>query len=251
MRVDADRVRALPAGEGVAQLRADRRAARVRGVDVEPDAGVGARGRRSRHGVDRGGRGRPDGRDDGARVRRGRARPGAARTTSSTGVVRSSSSSSRAAFAVDECVCSEQTTTRRPGAAARAAASAVTSPVDAVSSRWPCSPSGSPSSSASQASVTSSSSWSAGEARHRIPTWFSVADEELREDPRLGRGRREVREVPRALPVRQPREQHLVEVARARRRTARRSPAGGRAARRGSRPARRGASTGSSRTRSR
>ena len=72
-------------------------------------------------------------------------------------------------------MCSEQTTTRLPGDAARAAASAVISPVEAVSSIWPWRPSGRPSRSASQASVTSSSSWSAGEARQRIPTWFSAA----------------------------------------------------------------------------
>ena len=49
--------------------------------------------------------------------------------------------------------------------------------------------------------------------RHRIPTWLSAGDEQLREDPRLGAGRREVREVPRALPVGQAGQQDVVEVA--------------------------------------
>ena len=79
VRVDADRVGPLPAGEVVAQLRADRGRAGVGRVDVQPGARrlgtVGDRGDR----VDGGRRGRADRRHDRAGVGRGRARPAAAR----------------------------------------------------------------------------------------------------------------------------------------------------------------------------
>jgi hypothetical protein len=55
------------------------------------------------------------------------------------------------------------------------AISAASVEVDAVSSMWPCHPSGSPSSCRTQSTVRSSSSVDAGDARQRIATWFSVA----------------------------------------------------------------------------
>ena len=213
VRVDADRVGPLPAGEVVAQLRADRGGARVGRVDVEPDARgrspVGDRG----HGVDGRRRGRADGRDDRAGAGRGRAGRAAARTRRRPATVRTSSSSSRAAFVVDECVCSEQTTTRRSGAAARAAASAVIRPDDAR--------------------VLDVAVERLGQAeqlpqpveRHLLELLqrrrgapedadlVEPGDQQLGQDPGLGAGRREVGEVARALPVRDPRHQDLVQVA--------------------------------------
>ena len=49
--------------------------------------------------------------------------------------------------------------------------------------------------------------------RQRIPTWFSPALEQLGEDARLRAGVREVGEEARALPVREPRQEDVVEVA--------------------------------------
>ena len=57
----------------------------------------------------------------------------------------------------------------------RAAISAASVEVDAVSSMCPCQPSGSPSSCRTQSTVRSSSSVDAGDACHRIATWFIVA----------------------------------------------------------------------------
>ena len=98
------------------------------------------------------------------------------RNSSSTGTLRSSSSRSFAALSTDgvRVLASRR---RRGGRAAalRATASATSVLVEAVSSMCPCSPAGSPRSCASQSSVTSSSSWSAGDVRQRIPTWFSPA----------------------------------------------------------------------------
>ncbi len=82
--------------------------------------------------------------------------------------------SMRAAFSTDECACSEQTTTLRP-VTCRAAMSAASVAVDAVSSMWPCQPSGSPSSCRTQSTVRSSSSVDAGEARQVIATCCIVA----------------------------------------------------------------------------
>ena len=48
-------------------------------------------------------------------------------------------------------------------------------PVEAVSSMWPCQPSGSPSSLAVQSQHHPSSSVDAGAVRHRKPTELSVA----------------------------------------------------------------------------
>ena len=170
VRVDADRVGALPAREVVAELGAHGRSAGVGRVDVEPGT------RRLRHGPRsrRQGRPRPTRWSPTvattAQASERSSSSGRSAKPSSTGARRTSSSSRRAAFAVDEWVCSEQTTTRRSGWAARAAASAVIRPDDAVSSRWPCNGSGRPSSWRSQSSVSSSSSCNAGEARQRIPT---------------------------------------------------------------------------------
>ena len=57
----------------------------------------------------------------------------------------------------------------------RAAVSAASVDVDAVSSMWPCQPSGRPSSCAAQSSTTPSSSVDAGAVRHRIAVELSVA----------------------------------------------------------------------------
>ena len=52
------------------------------------------------------------------------------------------------------------------------------------------------------------------------PDLIEPRDQQLREDSWLGGGRREVREEARALPVREPRHEHRVEVAEHARRTA-------------------------------
>ena len=64
MRVDGDRVGALPAGEVVSQLGADRRRTGVGGVDVEPDARLRAEIGERRNRIDRARTRRPDGRDE-------------------------------------------------------------------------------------------------------------------------------------------------------------------------------------------
>jgi hypothetical protein len=53
--------------------------------------------------------------------------------------------------------------------------SAASVDVDAVSSMWPCQPSGSPSSCRTQSTTRSSSSVDAGDARQTMATWFSAA----------------------------------------------------------------------------
>ena len=80
----------------------------------------------------------------------------------------------RAALATEEWAWSEQATTDRP-VASRAAISAARVEVEALSSMWPCQPSGRPSSPATQRSTTPSSSVAAGAVRHRIATELSVA----------------------------------------------------------------------------
>ncbi len=82
--------------------------------------------------------------------------------------------SMRAALSAAEWACSEQTTTLRL-VVCRAAISAARVDVDAVSSIWPCQPSGSPINCATQSHTSSSSSVEAGAVRHRKPTEFSVA----------------------------------------------------------------------------
>ena len=174
VRVHADRVGSLPALEERAKLRAHSGRARVGGVYMEPNACAFAHVGDRRDRVDRSRTRRPDRRDDGTCVlEREQLRPhlGTRRRPEPC----SSSSSSFAALSAAECACSEQRTTRRPGRAARATASADSTPVEAVSSMWPWSSAGSPRSCASHSSDTSSSSWSAGEVRQRIPTWLSAA----------------------------------------------------------------------------
>ena len=68
VRVDAERVGPLPAGEERPQLRAHGGAPGVGGVDVQPGAGLPAAVGELRHGVDRGRRRRPDRRDNGTGV---------------------------------------------------------------------------------------------------------------------------------------------------------------------------------------
>ncbi len=90
------------------------------------------------------------------------------------GTLRRPIPSIRAALSTAEWVCSEQTISLRP-VASRAAMMTASWAVEAVSSMWPCQPSGRPSSRATQSSVTCSSSVAAGALRHRKPTEFSVA----------------------------------------------------------------------------
>jgi len=105
----------------------------------------------------------------------GSRRSGRSRNSSSAGTFRSSRSRRRAALSATECACSEHTSTRRSGWRERATIVAASTPVDAVSSMCPRNSSGSPTSCRSQSTVSSSSSWSAGEVRQRIPTWFRPA----------------------------------------------------------------------------
>ena len=94
----------------------------------------------------------------------------------------------------------------------RAAASAASVEVEAVSSMWPCQSAGRPSSCATQRTATYSSSVPAGEARRGSRTAFRRRDQ-LGQDGRLRRARREVGEEARVVPVRDGRQDHLVEVA--------------------------------------
>ena len=64
VRVDGDRVGALPAREVVTELGADRGRTRVGGVDMEPDARLRAEIRERRNGIHRARARRPDGRDE-------------------------------------------------------------------------------------------------------------------------------------------------------------------------------------------
>ena len=139
MRVDDDRVGALPAGEASPQLRADRGRAGVGGVDVEPDARPLARVGDRRHGIDRARRRRPDRRDDRARAREvERVRPEAERVVDGR---RARLEAEEPARLLDRGVrVLGADDDARPGRASRAAASAAIVPVEAVSSRWPCSP---------------------------------------------------------------------------------------------------------------
>ena len=78
---------------------------------------------------------------------------------------------------------------------------------------WPCRPAGSPSSCASQSSVTSSSSCERRRGAPEDPDLVEPGAEQLGEDARLRAGVREVGEEARALPVREPRQEDVVEVA--------------------------------------
>ena len=175
VRVDADRVPALPAREQGTELRADRGGAGVGGVDVEPHAlggaAVGERGDR----VDRRRGRRPDRRDERAGVgqvdelgpHRERVVAGHRAELELEQPRRLGGRRVRVLGADDHPA------TRRGGARCRERGD---EPARRACPRCGrAARSGSPSRSASQASVTSSSSWSAGEVRQRIPTWFSPA----------------------------------------------------------------------------
>ena len=126
--------------------------------------------------------------------------------------LRSSMPSMRAPFSTAECVCSEQTTSLRP-VVSRAAIIAASVAVEAVSSMWPCQPSGRPSSCAVQSSTTPSSSVDGGRRAPQKAHRVQRRRQQLGEDPRLRRAGREVGEEPRVLPVGDARQQDLVEVA--------------------------------------
>ena len=77
-------------------------------------------------------------------------------------------------MSIEECACSEQRI-EPAGRRCRAAVNAASVDVDAVSSMWPCKPSGKPSSCRTQSTATSSSSVAAGEVRQSIAFTFSAA----------------------------------------------------------------------------
>jgi hypothetical protein len=81
---------------------------------------------------------------------------------------------SRAAFSTEKFACSDART-MPPGRSSLAAASAAIVEIDAVSSSWPCRPSGRPSSWRSQSTARSSTSVAAGEVLQSIPFTFIVA----------------------------------------------------------------------------
>ena len=207
VRVHADRVGALPAGEVVAAAPAGSpptpRRRRRRGATSRPQRSAPrspARDRREVMPVV----------PIVARTRHASSSPsssGRIRNASSVGTFRSSRPSSRAAFSPTECACSEQTRTRRSGRSERATIAAVSTPVEAVSSMWPREllREARRAAAASRPSAPRAPG-APGEVRQRIPTWLSPAIEQLREDARLGPGRREVREEAWALPVREPRQ---------------------------------------------
>ena len=134
------------------------------------------------------------------------------RNSSSAGTLRSSIPSMRAPFSSAECACSEPTATLRP-VAWRAAIMAAIVEVEAASSMWPCQPSGSPSSCATQSHASASSSVEAGEVRHRNATGLSAAASISARIAGREALSREVGEEARVLPVGHARHQHLVEVA--------------------------------------
>ena len=133
------------------------------------------------------------------------------RSSSSAGTLRSSIPSIRAAFSTDECACSEQATAFRP-VTWRAAISAASVDVEAVSSMCPCQPSGRPSSCRAQ----SAAQLELGRRRRGAPEDRDLVQrrrDQLGEDPRLRGGDGEVGEEARVLPVRERRDDQLVEVA--------------------------------------
>jgi hypothetical protein len=81
---------------------------------------------------------------------------------------------SRAALSIEECACSEQSTVPF-GRRWRAAVSAASVEVEAVSSMWPCRPSGRPRSCRTQSRTSSSSSVAAGDVRQSMPFTFRAA----------------------------------------------------------------------------
>ncbi len=166
------------------------------------------RSRDLRHGIDRRHARRPDRREDertrprrrSARVASGtrrRSAPSAARARGAAPLSRPRSARARSRRGRDG-----------PGWRERATIAAASTPVEAVSSMWPANSSGRPTSCRSQSTVTSSSSWSAGDVRQRIPTWLSPAMRSSASTPGSAPGRREIGEEARALPVREPRQEH-------------------------------------------
>ena len=151
VRVDDDRVGALAAVEAPAKLGADRRRARVGGVDVQPDAGLLAAARELGHRVDRGRRGRADGRDDGGRVveREVGAHP---ELVVDLDLAELEADEPRRLLDAEVRLLGGVDDTAR-GAASAPRRAPRPSTVDAVSSMWPCQPRGSPSSCASQSST--------------------------------------------------------------------------------------------------
>ena len=118
----------------------------------------------------------------------------------------------RQARSTEEWACSEATTTRRSGLAVRAAHNAASVEIEAVSSMWPCHVAGKPSSWPSHESVSSSSSVTAGEVRQSMPFAFIVAARSSARIPGCDAVIAEVGEEPRVVPVRDPGQQHAIEV---------------------------------------
>ena len=164
------------------------------------------------HGIDRRERRRARPSRRRRRRRRARARRCACASSSSAATLRSSMPSMRAAFSTDECACSEQTTTLRP-VTWRAAISAASVDVDAVSSMCPCQPSGQAEQLPHPVDGPQLELRRRGRGAPEDRDLVQRRREQLGEDPRLRRGRREVREEARVLPVRQRGDDQLVEVA--------------------------------------
>ena len=255
VRVDDDRVglRSTPASAQrfSAQTTAEPGVGRV---DMQPGARLGAERCDLGDRVDGGRRGRPDRRDDGGGLASRSA------SASASGRIRNSSSDGHLAqrnaeqprslvhgrvrvLGADDGVPS--------GRRCRAAVSAARVEVDAVSSMCPCRPSGSPRSCRSQSSASSSSSVAAGDVRQSIAVDVQGGGEKLGEDPRLRPGDGEVGEEARMVPVRDPGQKHLVEVAQDGGERLPRSRAATPAARRGPGRAPPARAPGSSRTPSR
>ena len=208
VRVDDDRVGALPAGEVVRSSGQIAAAPAYAASTWSQTPSAPAAIRNAQERVHRARARRPDRRDERTCTFQVDA-SGRIRKLSSTGTFRSSSSSSFAALSTDECACSEQTTARRPGRSARAAASADERPVDAVSSMWPWRPptAGRAAVRASRASPPRAPGARATYARGSRPGSGPRTSSSAR-IPGSCSGRREVREEARALPVRQARSEH-------------------------------------------
>ena len=103
---------------------------------------------------------------------------------------------------------------RRDGRAGseRATIAAASTPVEAVSSMWPRNSSGSPTSCRSQSTRQLLELLERGRRAPEDPDLVEPGDEELREHAGLRARRREVGEEARALPVREPRQEDVVEI---------------------------------------
>jgi len=211
VRVDPDGVGTLPPGEERTQLGADGGAPRVGGVDVEPDAGVGAEVGQHGDGIDRGGRRRPDRRHERAGVgevdavdpHRMALVPGNRPDLELEQTRRLRGRGVRVLGADDDALARR----RRPGGRERRDQSGRGGVLDmAVEALRQAEQVGEPGERHLLELLER------GRGAPEDPDLVQRRDEELGEDPRLGGRRREVREVTRALPVRQPRHQDLVEV---------------------------------------